>query len=326
MCEKPSEKEQIYRDLFLLGSKARMTSASASTTRMATIQPIGPDVSGSATVPSIVAGPGISFTPSRAGVAPSRTTIPPSLVLPPSAPSGIVGVPGASGRIPRANSSCAGARSAPCAPFPIFPSSSVTRPSSHCIMTETVGCPPLSPRGASSADAVGVSNNTSIQSESKRASGKDMCPMGRGDCLMPSRFPFLVRGSRPLSVRPDAADAGSHRPTCCRPRRIDLHVTPSIGSNAPFYARLYIRNKIPRKKSKKTQKSLKYYEKMLDKTKRLWYNRPTSAQQAFLLCPAPSVGRVLRTGMHTLPEGGTHIPPRGRNKSKITGGADNYGE
>lgn len=193
MCENLSEKEQIYRDLFLLGSKARMTSANASTTRMATIQPIGPDAPGSAAVPSMMPGSGVSFTPSRAGVAPSRTTMPPSLALSPSAPSGIVGVPGASGRIPRANSSCAGARSAPCVPFPICPSLSVTRPSSPCIMTDKVGCPLLSPRGASSADAVGVSNNTSIQSESKRASGKDRCPMGRGDCLMPSRFPFLVR-------------------------------------------------------------------------------------------------------------------------------------
>ncbi len=192
MCEKPSEKEQIYRDLFLLGSKARMTRANASTTRMATIQPIGPAVPWSA-APSIVPGFGISLTSSRAGVAPSRTTIPPSLPLPSFSASGIVGVPGASGRIPCANSSCAGVRSAPCAPFPIRPSSSVTRPSSPCIMTDTVGCPPLAPQGASSADAVGVSNNTSIQSENKRASGKDMCPMGRGDCLMLSRIPFLVR-------------------------------------------------------------------------------------------------------------------------------------
>jgi hypothetical protein len=94
----------------------------------------------------------------------------------------------------------------------------------------------------------------------------------------------------------------------------------------PIYARLYIWNKIPRKKRKRCKKSLKSYEKTLDKTKRLWYNRFTSAQQAFLLCPAPSAGCVLRTGIHTLPEGGTHIPPQGRNKSKITGGADNYGE
>ena len=54
-------------------------------------------------------------------------------------------------------------------------------------------------------------------------------------------------------------------------------------------------------------------KKTLDKRKRVWYNHSTSAQQAFLLCPAPSA----RMGTHTLPEGGTHIPPQGRNKSRL---------
>ena len=46
-----------------------------------------------------------------------------------------------------------------------------------------------------------------------------------------------------------------------------------------------------------------FCKKTLDKQGILWYNRSTSAQQAFLLCPAPSE----RKGQHTLPEGGTHI-------------------
>lgn len=202
-------KEQIYRDLFLLGSRARMTSANESTTRIAMIQPIGPEESSAIVVSFMLPGSSISLDPSRAGVAPSWTTIPPLLPLLPSAFSGIVGVPGSSGRMPCAKSSCAGARSAPRELFPIRPSSSVTRPSSLCIMTDSVGCPLLLPRAASRADAVGVSSKTSIQSESKRANGRDRCPIGRGDCLMPSRFPFLVRTTRPPSVRPDATAARS---------------------------------------------------------------------------------------------------------------------
>ena len=46
---------------------------------------------------------------------------------------------------------------------------------------------------------------------------------------------------------------------------------------------------------------------MLDKRDGLWYNHATSAQQAFLSCPAPTA----RVGAHALPEGGTHIPPQG---------------
>ena len=37
-------------------------------------------------------------------------------------------------------------------------------------------------------------------------------------------------------------------------------------------------------------------------------------------------GAIRKEGLDTLPEGGTHILPKGKNKSRIIGGADKHGE